>query len=154
MEVLTLVVPKTFPTSGPIRIQVSVDGSLLQYFDDSLPSTLTERDFMGRLRHSISRQIARLAINTCLGTDVEVPKIQEGFVSHPASENWHYLIQVDCSVPPDEKDPQVIYFHSNTELDDDGNVEFIPIVPRTANARRKYHRMFDFDGEMSRELKH
>ena len=42
---------------------------------------------------------------------------------------FHYLI------PSGEKNPPVVIFDANRDLDEDGNVEFNPILPRTEKAR-------------------
>lgn len=147
METFTLEVAKTFPTSGPIRIIVCVNGPLLHHFDKSLPVDLAKDYFMTWPERPVSRRLARMAVNTCLGPDVEVPKIREAYMGGLKNDGWALMIRVDLSVPPGEDDPQVVYLQSKAELDDDGNVVFIPVVPRTAKARAKYHEIWTLHEE-------
>ena len=94
-------------------------------------------DFMTQLEHPVSRELVRRAINTCLGPDVITPEIREAYMTNHRNDSWSLLIQADCSVPKDERDPHIVSFQVNEELDDDGNVEFIPLAPRSAKARAK-----------------
>ena len=140
MATLALVVPKEFPASGPLRIIVCIQGSLLHYFDPELPETLTLEDFRGRGNHPVSRQLARLALGTCSRSEVPSSdvNIKEAIMGHPSSDSWSLLVSVDCSISSTEDEHCVIYFQANKELDDEGNVAFVPVVPRTAQAKKKY----------------
>ena len=102
-------------------------------------------EFMTHLDHPVSRELARRAISTCLGPDTNVatPKIQEAYMSSSRNDSWSLIIQADCAVPSDEKDPQLVCLQAKGELDEDGNVEFIPLVPHTTKARAKYDIIFD-----------
>lgn len=121
--------------------------ALLHHFDKSLTADLRMSDFIARPERPISRQLVRMALNTCFDSDVGTPEIREGYMSRHNNDSWSFLVQADCSVPPDEDDPQVVYFQSKQELDDDGNVEFVPVVPRTAKARRRYHAFLNWKDE-------
>lgn len=90
-----------------------------------------------------SRELVRMAIITCSRPDIITPEIREAYMTSSRNDSWSLWIQADCSIPKDEKDPPVVAFQANVELDDDGNVEFIPIVPRTAKARAKYNIIVD-----------
>jgi hypothetical protein len=140
MATLTLVVPKEIPASGPLRIIVSVQGNLLHHFDPDLLETLTLEDFRDRDDRLVSRQLARLSLNTCSRADVPLPdvNIKEAFMGHDTSDSWSFIVKVDCSVSSLDSDHGVVYLQSKKELDDEGNVEFVPVVPRTAKAKAKY----------------
>lgn len=140
MATLNLVVSKEFPSSGPLRIIACIEGNLLHHFDPDLPVTLTSEDFTGRGNHPVSRQLARLALNTCSQPEVPRPdvNIKEAVMRHPASDSWSLLVSVDCLISSTDNEPSVVYFEANNELDDEGKVTFVPVVPRTTQAKRKY----------------
>lgn len=78
---LTLVVPKVFPSSGPLRVMVDVPHTLLHHFDPSLETDLELESFMRELQHPVSLELAQRAMTTCFGPDNTIPKIHESFVS-------------------------------------------------------------------------
>ena len=90
----------------------------------------------------VSCELVQRAITTCSRPDIIAPEIREIYMASSRNDSWSLWIQADCSIPKDEEDPPVVAFHANVELDDDGNVESIPIVPRNAKARAKYN-IFD-----------
>lgn len=142
METLTFVGASDFPPSVPLRIIIDVESTLLHHFDESLAVNLDRNKFRLRDKGPLTHNLARMAINTCLGPDVDVPETKEAYMGHVASDEWQLVLQVDCSVPSDEDDPPVVYFESKQKVNDDGNVEFISVIPRTAAARVKYHDIF------------
>lgn len=82
-------------------------------------------------------------MTTCLGLDIPVPKIHEDYLSNPRNSTWSLRIYFPTIwVPSDEKNPAVVSFDANRDLDEDGNVEFIPILPRTEKAKAKYNDAF------------
>lgn len=91
--------------------------------------------------HPVASRIAQLAANTCGRSDpiVEFPQV---VMSHVSSEIWHLIVPLECSIPSTEQDPPVVYLEGKDDLGEDGNVEFIPLVPQTAKARTKYHIFF------------
>ena len=141
MATLTLVVPKEFPATGPLRIVVSVPGFLLHHFDPELTETV-EKHHLERLHnHPVTSRIAQLAANTC-GRSDPIVEFRQAFMGHVSSEIWHLIVPLECSVPSTERDPPLVYLQANNDLDEDGNVELIPVVPRTAKARAKHHIFF------------
>ena len=136
---LTLVVPKVFPRSGPLRVMVDVPHTLLCHFDPSLEADLELELFMRELQHPVSLELARRAMTTCFGPDNTIPKIHESFISSERNNRWTLRIHFDYLIPAGEKNPPVVSFQANEDLDEDGNVEFIPILPRTEKARGKYN---------------
>ena len=143
MEKLTFVGGSNFPSSVPLRIIMDVESTLLHHFDESLAVNLDLKKFKLRKRGPLTYNLARMAINTCLGPDVEVPETKEAYMGHIAHDEWQLLLQVDCSVPSDEDDPPVVYFESKREVNAEGKVEFMSVIPRTAAARVKYHDIFN-----------
>ena len=136
---LTLVVPKVFPSSGPLRVMVDVPHTLLHHFDPSLEIDLELESFMRELQHPVSLELARRAMTTCFGPDNTIPKIHESFISSKRNNRWTFRIHFDYLIPAGEKNPPVVSFQANEDLDEDGNVEFLPILPRTEKAREKYN---------------
>lgn len=151
MSTLTLVVPKVFPASGPLRIIVSVPGPLLHHFDSDLTENVERKDLMRLGGHPVSHRIAQMAANTCQRSDFLLREVVESFMEHSANDSWDLVVKVDCSVPSTESDPFIAYFQANKELDDEGQVEFIPIVPRTARARAKYQ-VFHDPGDLGEDM--
>jgi hypothetical protein len=136
---LTLIVPKVFPSSGPLRVMVDVPHTLLHHFDPSLESGLELESFMRELQHPVSLELAQRAMTTCFGPDNIIPKIHESFISSKRNNRWTLRIHFDYLIPAGEKNPPVISFQANEDLDEDGNVEFLPILLRTEKAREKYN---------------
>jgi hypothetical protein len=49
------------------------------------------------------------------------------------------LVKVNCSISStDNDDTCVVYLQAKKELNDEGNVEFVAVVPETAEAKAKY----------------
>lgn len=141
MTTLTLVVPKEFPTSGPLRIIMCVEGYLLHYFDPDLDENLTRDDFQDRPDRPVTRRLARMALNTCSRSQVPLSdvNIREAFMGHAANDTWGLIVKVDCAISSrDNDDNCVVYLEAKKDLNDEGNVEFIPVVPQTAKAKAKY----------------
>ena len=78
-------------------------------------------------------------MTTCFGPDIKIPKIHESFISSERNNKWTLRIHFDNLIPAGEKNPPIVSFQANQDLDDDGNVEFVPILPRTEKAREKYN---------------
>ena len=72
---LTLIVPKVFPLSGPLRIMVDVPHNLLHHFDSSLETDLKMESFMRGLHHPVSVELAQRAMSTFFGPNNNIPKI-------------------------------------------------------------------------------
>ena len=136
---LTLVVPKVLPEPGPLRVMVDVPHTLLHHFDPSLEADPDLKSFMKKGHHSVSLELARLAMATCLGPDKTLPEIHEAYMSSERNDKWALRVYFDYLIPAGNKNPPVVSFQANEDLDEDGNVEFIPFVPRTEKAREKYN---------------
>src|SRR6266487_4652787 len=96
---LTLVVPKSFPSSGPLRVMVTVPSTLLHHFDPSLESNLNMEQFMRKVNHPVSLELTRRAMTTCLGPNIPVPKIHEGYMSNPRNGTWGLRVHFDYLIP-------------------------------------------------------
>jgi hypothetical protein len=94
---------------------------------------------MRELQHPVSLELAQRATTTCFGPDNTIPKIHESFISSKRNNRWTLRIHFDYLIPAGEKNPPVVSFQANADLDEDGNVEFLPILPRTEKAREKYN---------------
>jgi len=136
---LTLVVPKVFLSSGPLRVIVDVPHTLLHHFDPSLETDLEVESFMRELQHPVSLKLAQRAMTACLGPDNTIPKDPRILMSSKRNNRWTLRIHFDYWIPAGEKNPPVVSFQANEDLDEDGNVEFLPILPRTEKARGKYN---------------
>ena len=141
MTTLTLAVAREFPASGPLRIIVCVEGYLLHHFDSDLDENLTKDDFQSRPDFPVSRQLARMALDTCSRSHVPLTdvNIKEAFMGHYASDEWALIVKVDCSISSiDNDDNHVVYLQAKKELNDEGNVEFVAVVPEMAEAKAQY----------------
>ena len=136
---LTLVVPKVFPSSGPLLAMVDVPHTLLHHFDPSPETELELESFVRELQHPVSLELAQRPTATCFSPDNTIPKIHESFISSKRNNTWTLRIHFDYLIPAAEKNPPVVSFQANEDLDEDSNVEFLPILPRTEKAREKYN---------------
>jgi hypothetical protein len=114
----------------------------LHHFDSNLPENVEAVDLKLHRGHPVSRQIAEMAANTCQRSDALLSKVHEAYSGNTKNNSWALLVKVDCSVPSTDDDPAVAYFHANKELNEEGKVEFIPIVPRTTRARARYQSIY------------
>lgn len=80
MEALTFVGASNFPASVPVRIVLCVESTVLHHFDPSLAAGLVMKPFMRQPKLPLKEKIARMAINTCLGPDIDVPKTKEAYI--------------------------------------------------------------------------
>jgi len=142
MSALILVAPKTLPSSTPLRISMMVPNILLHYFDPSLDKNPSMADVVKQRVNIVSRELAQKAIYTCLGPVAITPRIREAYhFKRPfesGNDPWSLWIQIDCSVSGDEEDLPMVYFQAEKELDEDGNVRFVAVVPQTAKAKERY----------------
>lgn len=89
-------------------------------------------------------ELARQAITTCFGSDAKLPaQINKAYVARINNDEWSFKIYFDCDVPIEQINPPVAAFYCQTELDEDGNAEFIPLVPKTEKAKWKHNNALD-----------
>jgi hypothetical protein len=144
MEGLVLVAPRELPNSTPLRITIRLRSSLLHHFDPSIEKTPWMATFLQDKSHAVSSELARRALYTCFGQIDTIPPLKEGGacrVKGPYDRNtyeWDLLLQFDCSVPSDQKDPPLVHFQAKADLDNDNNVKFIALVPQNAKARERF----------------
>ena len=141
---LQLVVPKTFPSTGPLRIIVQVPSFLLQQFSacvDSTVEALGPHEFLKEESSDcVTDELARRAITTCFGSDAKLPaQIIKAYVGRINSDEWSFKIHFDCDIPIEQTNPPVAAFYCQNELDEDGNAEFIALVPKTEKAKWKHN---------------
>ena len=110
--------------------------TLLYHFDPSLEADLELESFMRELQRPVSLELAQRAMTTCFGPVSTIPKIHESFISSKRNNRWALRIHL---IPAGEKNTPVVSFQADEDLDEDGNVEFLPILSRTENAREKYN---------------
>lgn len=82
-----------------------------------------------------------MALDTCLRSQVPLSdvNIKEAFMGHETRDEWGLLVKVDCSFSSTDNGGNcVVYLEAKKELNDEGNVEFVAVVPETAKAKAKY----------------
>ena len=135
---LKLVVPKTFPAAGPLRIIVDVPKSLLHYFDPAVETDCGPDAFLEEPSNRVKDELARRAIKTCFGADAELPhQIYKTYMGRVNSDEWFFKIWFDCDVPAGEENPPVAAFYCERDPDEDGDPVFIPLLPKSRKGRWK-----------------
>lgn len=116
-----------------------VPSTLLHYFDPSLDKDPSMTKLLAGRVHPVSRELAQRAMHTCLGPVGITPKLRQAGWTDRDKSLWMLALHIDCLVSGDEEDPPVVYFQAKEDLDEDGNVRFIALVPQTAERRARYN---------------
>ena len=84
-------------------------------------------------------ELGKRAAVTCFGPDCPLPAIRNSYILNPQHNTYRIRVAVDYLVKKDNRNPPVVLFWALYELNEEDEVEFAPIIPRTEKARAKYN---------------